>query len=200
MISSTNPNEGEIAKNNELLWTILIGVFLFLAGIMFAIFTYQLWPELVTTEKSSYYKIDSYILWGLFHVKITGELCLILLVILSSCLGSYVHVTTSFVNYVGNKSFKTSWIWWYILRILIGIALALIFYFTLRGGLLTSQSTDQFINPFGIAGISGIVGLFSRQATEKLREVFDTLFSVKDQGAEVLKDKLTEPKDKQPTP
>ena len=200
MISSTNPNEGEIAKNNELLWTILIGVFLFLTGIMFAIFTYQLWPELVTTEKSSYYKIDSYILWGLFHVKITGELCLILLVILSSCLGSYVHVTTSFVNYVGNKSFKTSWIWWYILRILIGIALALIFYFTLRGGLLTSQSTDQFINPFGIAGISGIVGLFSRQATEKLREVFDTLFSVKDQGAEVLKDKLTEPKDKQPTP
>lgn len=200
MISSTNPNDGEIAKNNELLWTILIGVFLFLTGIMFAIFTYQLWPELVTTEKSSYYKIDSYILWGLFHVKITGELCLILLVILSSCLGSYVHVTTSFVNYVGNKSFKTSWIWWYILRILIGIALALIFYFTLRGGLLTSQSTDQFINPFGIAGISGIVGLFSRQATEKLREVFDTLFSVKDQGAEVLKDKLTEPKDKQPTP
>ncbi len=200
MISSTNPNEGEIAKNNELLWTILIGVFLFLTGIMFAIFTYQLWPELVTTEKSSYYKIDSYILWGLFHVKITGELCLILLVILSSCLGSYVHVTTSFVNYVGNKSFKTSWIWWYILSILIGIALALMFSFTLRGGLLTSQSTDQFINPFGIAGISGIVGLFSRQATEKLREVFDTLFSVKDQGAEVLKDKLTEPKDKQPTP
>lgn len=200
MISSTNPNDGAVAKSNEMLWTILIGVFLFLTGIMFAIFIYQLWPELVTTEKSSYYKIDSYILFGLFHIKITGELCLILLVILSSCLGSYVHVTTSFVTYVGNRSFKTSWIWWYILRILIGVALALIFYFSLRGGLLTSQSSDQFINPFGIAGISGIVGLFSKQATEKLREVFDTLFSVKDQGAEVLKDKLTEAKDNLPTP
>jgi magnesium-transporting ATPase (P-type) len=200
MISSTNPNDGAVAKSNEMLWTILIGVFLFLTGIMFAIFIYQMWPELVTTEKSSYYKIDSYILFGLFHIKITGELCLILLVILSSCLGSYVHVTTSFVTYVGNRSFKTSWIWWYILRILIGVALALIFYFSLRGGLLTSQSSDQFINPFGIAGISGIVGLFSKQATEKLREVFDTLFSVKDQGAEVLKDKLTEAKDNLPTP
>jgi hypothetical protein len=44
---------------------------------------------------------------------------------------------------------------------------------------MEDQSTTggaQDINPYGIAALSGLVGMFSKQATDKLGEVFATLF------------------------
>src|SRR5262245_31444816 len=63
---------------------------------------------------------------------------LILIVLCAGALGSYVHAATSFASYVGNRRLVLSWMWWYVLRPLIGMALALIFYFVLRGGLLST--------------------------------------------------------------
>ncbi|MGH9363373.1 MAG: hypothetical protein ACRD2T_15795, partial [Thermoanaerobaculia bacterium] len=90
-----------------------------------------------------------------------------------------VHATQSFTSYVGNRKFASSWTWWYILRIPVGAALALLFYFVLRGGLLpagTLKTETGDINLFGIISFSGLAGLFSKQAVDKLGEVFDTLF------------------------
>ena len=36
---------------------------------------------------------------------------------------------------------------------------------------------NKTINPFGIAAISGMVGMFSKQATEKLGRLFYTIFT-----------------------
>jgi hypothetical protein len=99
-----------------------------------------------------------------------------LLVIISGAIGSYIHSATSFADFVGNRRIASSWVWWYILRGLIGLSLALIFYFVLRGGLLSAGTPADNISPFGIAAVSGLVGMFSKQATDKLQEVFDTLF------------------------
>jgi hypothetical protein len=43
---------------------------------------------------------------------------------------------------------------------------------------------------YGIAAISGLVGLFSKQATDKLREVFDTAFRVNKGGDSERADNL----------
>jgi hypothetical protein len=103
---------------------------------------------------------------------------MILLVVFASALGSYVHAATSFGDYVGNRELRRSWTWWYLLRFWIGIAIALLFYFALRGGFLVADGSSSDLNPYGIAALAGMTGLFSKQATDKLNEVFVTLFRV----------------------
>ena len=105
-----------------------------------------------------------------------AEVALLMLVVCSSALGGALHAAVSFTDYVGNRRLATSWIWWYVLRVHVGTALAVLFYFALRGGLFSATSATDAINPFGIAALAGLVGLFSKQATDKLREVFDTMF------------------------
>ena len=108
---------------------------------------------------------------------LTAEVRLIWLVVITSALGSYIHTVTSFALYAGNRRLYASWLAWYLLRPAISAALALIFYFSLRAGLFSGATADQTINPFGIAAISGMVGMFSKQATEKLGKIFDTIFT-----------------------
>jgi hypothetical protein len=119
---------------------------------------------------------------------VSAETALILLVIVSAGLGSFIHMATSFADYVGNRRLATSWIWWYILRLFIGIALAVIFYFAIRGGIFGADAETEDVNPFGVAALAGLVGLFSKQATDKLREVFEELFRTRPEGGDELRD------------
>lgn len=119
------------------------------------------------------------------------EVQLLWIVILAAVLGSFVHIATSFASFVGNRTFSRSWMWWYILRPPIGVALALIFYFVVRGGLFSGNASVANLNPYGIAGLGGLAGMFSKQATDKLRELFDNLFRTKAGGDAARADKLT---------
>ncbi len=127
------------------------------------------------------------------------ETRLILLVLLVGAIGSYVHAASSFVDYLGNRTMVSSWVWWYLLRPFIGMMLALIFYFVFRGGFITGgintggESAANFINPFGIAAMAALVGMFSKVATDKLNEVFVTLFRpASGQGDAKRGDKLSD--------
>jgi len=125
--------------------------------------------------------------------RINRELDLLWLVLLSGCLGAFLHMSQSFSDYIGNKTIKESWAWWYYLRPFIGSGLALVFYTAIRGGFMSiatgSNSSASELNPFGIVGVSALVGMFSKAATMKLGEVFDTLF--KTDKAKDTKDKLS---------
>ncbi|HXC44248.1 MAG TPA: hypothetical protein VNY51_12100, partial [Candidatus Dormibacteraeota bacterium] len=96
----------------------------------------------------------------------------------------------SYSDYVGNRTLKRSWAWWYSLRPFIGAGLALVFYAAVRGGVLAittgSNAKASELNPFGVVSVAAMVGMFSKAATTKLGEVFDTLF------------KSDKPKDKDP--
>ena len=118
---------------------------------------------------------------------------LLLLVMIAGATGSFIHIATSFSDYVGNERLSRSWLWWYALRPLIGMTLAVVFYVVVRGGLITAgtQSTAD-INPFGVTALAGLVGMFSKQATDKLNEVFDTLFKT-DKGDAKRKNSLENP-------
>jgi len=159
--------------------TLCLGFYLLLVSAALAYFILALWHTSGVNQDGTLtnaWSGNSSLFWT--DLKINPDVRMILLVIFASALGSCVHAATSFATYVGNRSLVESWYWWYFLRPFIGIALSLITYFAIRGGLLllTDYSKTAEINPFGIAAIAGLVGMFSKQATDKLRELFDNLF------------------------
>ena len=110
------------------------------------------------------------------RLTIGNEAKLMLLAALAGALGSLVHAMTSFATYIGNRSYVTSWNWWYILRPFIGMVLALISYFTIRGGFFTLTADTTAVNQFGVTALGGLAGMFSRQAIDKLKELFESIF------------------------
>jgi hypothetical protein len=174
------------------LGTALLGVFLLLLGLLLAAALFAVWPAVEQTTQQDSGQGSAEIMFG---ISVTSGTALIVLVIVASALGSYVHAATSFADFAGNRRLVISWLWWYILRVLIGIALALVFYFAVRGGLLAADATNQTVNPFGIAALAGLVGMFSKQATDKLDEVFTTAFrTAPGHGDDQRKDSMDNPK------
>ncbi len=152
----------------------------------------------MTMEKDAYSIGTKFIIGCLFLFLISGFIGLIYLLITSwpsngnlveetdamklvvfaGGLGSFVHIATSLTDFVGNKKFVASWTLWYIIRPLIGGGLALIVYLVIRGGLFAPTSASEgVLNSYGLVALSAMTGMFSKQATDKLREVFDTIFS-----------------------
>jgi hypothetical protein len=127
--------------------------------------------------------------FGKIRFDMSLEVRFLVIAVLGGALGSYVHAATSFVDYLGNRKFVKSWTWWYLLRPFIGVALALLIYFAVRGGLISASTGAGGLSPYGVAAIAGMAGLFSKQATDKLREVFEVLFKTDHPPAR--SDKLT---------
>lgn len=170
----------------------LLGLYHVLMILLLVYILIKVWPTYTQSENGRTLTQSSFSLFGL-PILMGGESGLLILVIVAAALGSYIHSATSFVSYVGNKSLVMSWAWWYILRPFIGVALALVFYFVIRGGLLSAGTGAEEVSIYGITAIAGLVGMFSKQATDKLGEVFNTLFRTKEgEGDHVRKDKLGE--------
>lgn len=104
---------------------------------------------------------------------------LMILALLSGALGSTLHTIPSFAAFVGDRKLDPSWGWWYVLRAPVGAILGFIVYVAIRGGILTIDANDTSadINPYGVIAIAALSGWFSKKASDKLAEVFDTAFS-----------------------
>jgi len=137
-------------------------------------------------------KVDDSTVLTVFSQQISRELDLLLLVLLAGMLGAFLHLAQSYADFSGNRKLKESWLWWYILQPFSGAALALVFYATLRGGLVSivpaSNTSSSNLNVAGVVALCALVGLFSKAATSKLGEVFDTLFQT--DTSRKTKDKL----------
>lgn len=118
--------------------------------------------------------------WGQ-EWPLTQEVQLLLLVLLAGAMGSYVHALKSIADFIGNRTAMASWSWWYVSRPFLGAAMALIFYWVLRGGLLAGTLADaRVVNPFGAMAVAALVGMFADKATQKLAEIFETLFKAEE--------------------
>lgn len=148
----------------------LLGFNLFLA-ITALLFIFVIWPE-----SSSLNQPRTISILGIFSLGINAETTYILVVVLSAIIGSFVHVASSFAVHCSISDLSASWSVWYATRPFIGAALALALYFTVRGGLLNFGTDVTTVNIYGVAGLSGITGMFSNQATIKLRDIAETLF------------------------
>ncbi|HEV2963198.1 MAG TPA: hypothetical protein VG649_15310 [Candidatus Angelobacter sp.] len=148
------------------------GFYMMALNVVLVYLLIKIWPE--KTSQTVTETIDLF--WNQLRIAPTLEVRYFLIVVLAGGLGSYIHTATSFADFVGNRRCYASWSWWYLLRPFIGIALSLMMYFAVRGGLVGSSAGADSLSPHGIAAIAGLAGLFSKQATDKLREVFETLF------------------------
>jgi len=114
---------------------------------------------------------------GWLKPQIYAETRLLLLVMLAGALGSLMHSLRSLYWYTGNRLMVWSWAAFYFLLPVTGAILAVIFYFVVRGGFFSPQASFEQTSPFGFAALSALVGLFSPQATLKLKEVAETIFT-----------------------
>lgn len=99
---------------------------------------------------------------------------LVAIAALAGAVGAFVHAATSLTSFLGNRKLVRSWAAWYLLRPFIGAALGFLAYFVVRAGLVNGGDADA-INRYGIVALAGLFGMFSKQAVDKLKEVFDTL-------------------------
>ena len=121
---------------------------------------------------------------GFIKANIYLETRLLLLVMLAGALGSLMHSLRSLYWYTGNREMVWSWVAFYLLLPLTGAMLAVIFYLVVRGGFFSPQASTETTSPFGFAALSALVGLFSPQATLKLKEVAETIFTKPGAGSD----------------
>ncbi|MET7701786.1 MULTISPECIES: hypothetical protein [unclassified Streptomyces] len=113
-------------------------------------------------------------------------------------LGALVHVLRSLYEYVGNQGLKRRWLLMYVLEPCIGSMMALIVYFVLRGGLTTTTASSNDINPYGVAALAALVGMFAREAVDKMRRVFETVFTTAEKTADRMPTSGDRPSDPGP--
>ncbi|MGH9662781.1 MAG: hypothetical protein ACRD96_29795 [Bryobacteraceae bacterium] len=118
-----------------------------------------------------------------------SERRLLLLAASLGALGASIASLQSLADYAGERKLEQSWLLHYLVRPVVGAGVAVLFYLLLRGGLLAGPPA----NPYGLAALSALAGMFSDRAILKLREVFLTLFQTDDSRS----GKLTPPT---PTP
>jgi hypothetical protein len=100
--------------------------------------------------------------------------------LLFGILGGASHGLASLMDFRGQRRLFCSWSLWYFALPFLGGMLALIVYVTIRAGLLTGAGdVTGSISLYGVAAFSAIVGLFTDRATNKLKEVIETIFATK---------------------
>ena len=88
----------------------------------------------------------------------------------------------SFSWYVGNRTLRWSWVLFYAILPAVGAIMATVFYFVLRASLVSAPSGTSDVSPFGVVAIASLVGLFTDQAAEKLKSVFETILAKPPEG------------------
>lgn len=110
-------------------------------------------------------------------------------------LGGCIHGLNSLGDYVGNRTLQMRWLVWFGTRPLVGGLLALIVFLVISGGFgegaagIQAGSGDSinankgaadifapFDNLYAVAGMAGLVGMFSKQATDWLSHIFNAIF------------------------
>jgi hypothetical protein len=170
-----------------------LGSTLLIGAILIGYFTYALWPvptrptdgQTQFYDKPPEWQTTSSVFGG--TVNLSSEQRLLILVLLAGAMGSFIHAATSFSNYVGEGKIDRKWIWWYILRPVIGMAVALTFYMIFRAGLFAGMQIE-LLNIYGVLTLAALSGLFTDRATLKLEEIFQSLFKPKDERSDKLKD------------
>ena len=107
---------------------------------------------------------------------------LLLIVLFAGALGGMIYALRSLVWYIGNRSLKWSWSALYFLTPFTSAAIALVFYFVIRGGFFSPTSSVTDTSPFGFAALAALIGMFTEQAINKLKSVAETLLTGKEQG------------------
>jgi hypothetical protein len=98
----------------------------------------------------------------------------LILAAIFGALGGSVRMASSIL--ILNRRLPRNWIPWLVVQPVVGLILAVLTYFALRGGLIMDARS---LNPHGIAALSGAAGLFGGQALFQLNDLLYALFQKK---------------------
>lgn len=149
---------------------IMLGFYLLIIPVILVFFIIDFWPVKIMPNAWS----DSTMI---LKINLSFHLRMLLLVLMSGGLGSYIHVASSFSYHIAKGDFEPHWYWWYWMRIPIGATLALVTIMIIEGGLFVAPAGINDATPITTIGIAALIGLFSRHALEKLRDIFDVVFN-----------------------
>jgi hypothetical protein len=144
-------------------------------------FLITLWPASGNPNQPA--PPESHHIFGLL-INMSHDTATFVIVALAGSLGGVIHGLRSLYWYVGNRSLKRSWLVQYVCVPIVGASLGVVFYVVLRGGLFSSQASSSDLNPYGFAAISALVGLFSEEAAQKLKQIFTTILAPAEQGSD----------------
>ena len=119
--------------------------------------------------------------WSM-DVCLSDEERLFLIVMFAGALGGLAHAFRSFFWYAGNRKLVLSWAGFYITLPILGATMATVFYLVIRGGFFSPQSEISDTSPFGFAALAALIGMFTEQAAEKLKQITQTLFAEAPKG------------------
>lgn len=103
---------------------------------------------------------------------------IICLIMTLGALGAHVQALISFADYIGNRQFEESWTFFYVKRPFVGATVSLLTFSVLRGGFADVGANSIDTNSiWGTVAIGLMAGLFSRQAMDKIAEIFGVMFS-----------------------
>lgn len=140
--------------------TIAVGVWHLVLAVATTLLTLLWWPVVEQTASST-------VQWRGF--TFTGSSGVLLLAIAGGSTGSLVHTISIFSSRVGRRTFETSYLWWYLLRPIGAVLLALIFVATVSSGLISLGSGDGGASA-ALSFIAGaLAGLFTDAILQRLR-------------------------------
>jgi hypothetical protein len=172
---SQSLKERIIASDGYWEWikVILLGFFLLIIPVILVFFIIDFWPVKNAANTWS----NTTMIMGF---QLSFHLRMLLLVLLAGALGSYIHVATSFSYHIARRDYEPHWYWWYWMRLPVGATLALVFIMIIEGGLFVVSTSYSDSTPITTIGVAALIGLFSRHALEKLRDIFDVVFNPRD--------------------
>ncbi len=167
---------GEEKEPHKNLVALLISAYTVVVLFFGAYCLISIWPT--TPEELASNATSTVTLRGTeYSFSLGSETLVILVMIIAGAIGACVFSLYAVAHHLGRlHDFQVRWTAWYFLRPFIGAGLAMIFYFLIRGGVLTVGTSLQNLNLIVVAGLSGLVGMFSEQALRKTRDVADTIF------------------------
>lgn len=116
---------------------------------------------------------DVYLFGSRIAISKSYEIRMMIMVCLGGAIGAYLRSAMTFASYAETASMPhPQWVWWCLLQTFIGMILALIFYLITRGTSVSAAAGVQDVNVFTTVGIACLVGLFAKQATDKLAAFF----------------------------
>lgn len=153
-----------------------LGVYLLILPLLLTCLLVTIWPSPYTPQGKTVPELRS--LWN-FTDQV--EVRLLAIVLVSGALGSAISAARSYANFHGLGRYEANWTWWYLMKVPIGMGLALFLYMVVRGGLFSASLSDSgavmdTANPFGFAALGALAGMFAKEASDKLEEIFKAVF------------------------
>lgn len=162
-----------VTSNNELspIQRIALGVCILIAGIANIALIISMWWI------PFFAKTDTVIRFNTLFGQLSQYQTTFLLVFLAGMQGAFLHMATSFGYHCKNGPLTKRSSWWYLLRMPIGGTLGLMVVGALITSVFSSNIEVKSLNIIGLLTISSLSGMFSKQAIDKLADVFDTMFA-----------------------